>query len=49
MLLLIAGIGQLIGCIFNLVSLAWVINNDNDENNNWDDDDDDDVHVPHSP
>ena len=48
-LLLIAGIGQLIGCIFNLVSLAWVINNDNDENNNWDDDDDDDVHVPHSP
>ena len=43
MLLLIAGIGQLIGCIFNLVAIAWVANHDNDD---WDNDEN--VNVPHA-
>ena len=29
MLLLIAGIGQLIGCIVNLIAIAWIVDDDN--------------------
>ena len=43
MLLLIAGIGQLIGCIVNLIAIAWIANHDNNDINN-----DVDVNVPHA-
>ena len=46
MLLLIAGIGQLIGCIFNLVAIAWFANRDNDDNDAWDGDVNNNVNVP---
>ena len=43
MLLLIAGIGQLIGCIVNLIAIAWIASHDNNDINN-----DVDVNVPHA-